>query len=151
MKLSKRIVAAVLLVVGSSGAVYAFTKHAGWQATPQEKGQFVTDRVTRELELSTGQRQNLESLVRLVADIVTEARAGRQSKMSEIAELLDETSFNQARALEMVQRETGLVNEKAPLVISSLAVFLDSLDTQQKEKLRQFIEHRHQHSYGFDH
>ena len=151
MQLSKRIVAAVLLVVGSSGAVYAFSKHGGWQMTPQEKGQFVTDRVTKELELSTAQRQNLESLVRLVADIVTEARADRTSKMGEIAELLDEASFNQARALGMVQRETGLVNEKAPLVISSLAIFLDSLDTRQKDKLRQFIEHRHQHSYGFDH
>ena len=144
MKLSTRIVTAVLLIAGSSGVVYAFGKHGDWGMTPEEKAEFVTERVTKKLELDARQQQNFASLVRLVSGIVTEARADRESQIREIAALLDEPSFNQARALELVEQKTGLINEKAPLVISSLAVFLDSLNAQQKDRLQDFIEHRHQ-------
>lgn len=149
MKLSTRIIAAVLLIAGSSGVVYAFSKHGDWGMTPQEKAEFVTERVTKKLELNAEQRQNFASLAELVTGIVTEARADRKAQMEEIAGLLDEPSFNQARALELVQQKTGLINEKAPLVISSLAVFLDSLNAEQKDKLQEFVEHRrHHHRHG---
>lgn len=149
MKLSTRIIAAVLLIAGSSGVVYAFSKHGDWGMTPQEKAEFVTERVTKKLELNAEQRQNFASLAELVTGIVTEARADRKAQMEEITGLLDEPSFNQARALELVQQKTGLINEKAPLVISSLAVFLDSLNAEQKDKLQEFIEHRrHHHRHG---
>ena len=149
MKLSTRIVIAVLLVAGSSGAVYAFSKHGSWGMTPQEKAEFVTERVTKKLELNAEQQQNFASLAELVTGIVVEARAERKAQMEEISGLLEEPSFNQARALELVQQKTGLINEKAPLVISSLAVFLDSLNAEQKDKLQEFIEHRrHHHRHG---
>ncbi|MCP4387774.1 MAG: hypothetical protein GY802_05740, partial [Gammaproteobacteria bacterium] len=57
--------------------------------------------------------------------------------------------FNQARALEIVQQKTQMVNEKAPLVVSSLAVFLDSLSAEQKAQLQDFVKnHRHQGRHG---
>ena len=46
MKLSTRIITAVLLVAGSTGAVYAFGKHGGWGLTPAEKAEFVSERIT---------------------------------------------------------------------------------------------------------
>jgi len=52
MKLSTRIIAAVLLVVGSSGAVYAFSKHSDWGMTTEEKIEFISDRVTRKRSFS---------------------------------------------------------------------------------------------------
>ena len=147
MKLSTRIVTAALLIAGSSGVVYAFGKHGDWGMTPQEKAEFVTDRVTG--KLNDEQRRNFSSLAELVAGIVAEARADRRAQMEEISGLLEEPSFNQARALQLVQQKTGLINEKAPLVISSLAVFLDSLSAEQKDRLQEFIEHRrHHHRHG---
>ena len=145
MKLSTRIVTAVLLVVGSSGVVYAFSKHGDWGMTPQEKAEFIGERVGKKLDLDAAQQQKFDSLTELVAGIVAEARAGREAQMQEISALLEEPSFNQARALELIGQKTDLVNEKAPLVISSLAVFLDSLTPAQKDKLQQFIEHRRHH------
>jgi len=59
---------------------------------------------------------------------------------------VQERGFNQARALELVQQKTSMINEKAPLVISSLAVFLDSLSVEQKQQLEKFLQHRHKHS-----
>ncbi|MDH3218989.1 MAG: Spy/CpxP family protein refolding chaperone [Gammaproteobacteria bacterium] len=152
MKLSTKIVTAVLLVVGGSGAVYAFSKHSDWGMSPAEKVEFVTERVTRKLNLDSQQQQNFATFADAVAQIMTDARSARQQQVDEIGELLQEPSFNQARALEMVQQKTQMINEKAPLVVSSLAVFLDSLNAEQKQQLRQFLEHhRRHHGHGGGH
>ena len=80
MKLSTRIVTAILLVVGSTGAVYAFSKHGDWGMTAEEKAEFVTGRVSKELELDATQRQNFSELASLVAGIVAEARVEKRGQ-----------------------------------------------------------------------
>lgn len=145
MKISTRIIAAVLLVAGSSGAVYAFSKHGGWGMTAEEKVELISDRVTRKLNLDDQQREKFAELAELVAVTLQEVKPGRDQHFAELDSLLQEPSFNQARALEMIQQKTRLVNEKAPLVISSLAVFLDSLSVEQKQQLQEFMQHRHEH------
>ncbi|MGD8419445.1 MAG: Spy/CpxP family protein refolding chaperone [Gammaproteobacteria bacterium] len=145
MKLSTRIITAALLVVGSSSAVYAFSKHGDWGMTTREKAEFVTERITRKLELDAAQQQNFSNLANLVADIVAEARANKSEQFEELSALIQAPSFDQARALELVQQKTSMINEKAPQVIASLGVFLDSLDGEQKQQLEEFIERRHEH------
>lgn len=151
MKLSTKIITAVLIVVGSSGAVYAFSKHSDWHMTPEEKVEFVTDRVTKKLDLDSQQQQNFTMLAETVAGMMLDARATRDQHATEIGELLQDPSFNQARAMEMVQQKTQLINEKAPLVISSLAVFLDSLNVEQKQQLQDFIKNHRHHRRGAGH
>ena len=146
MKLSKRIIAAALLIAGSSGAVYAFSKHNDWGMSPEEKVEFVTDRVTSKLDLDSKQQQNFAELAATVARIMQDARITKSQDLTEIESLLQQPSFNQARALELVQQKTSMINEKAPLVIASLAVFLDSLSAEQKQQLEKFLQHRHKHS-----
>ena len=152
MKLSKRVITAVLIIVGGSGAVYAYSKHGDWGMTPEEKVEFVTERVTKKLNLDSQQQQRFTELAETVAQIMHDARAARQQHVDEIGELLQDPSFNQARMMEMVQQKTQLVNEKAPLVISSLAIFLDSLNAEQKQQLQDFLQHhRHHHRHGAGH
>jgi Spy/CpxP family protein refolding chaperone len=150
MKLSTKIVTAVLLIASSSGVVYAFGKHGHWGMSADEKVEFMTDRVTRKLDLDSQQQQNFNQLAQTVAQVMIDARAGRAQQIDEIETLLQEPSFNQARALELVQQKTQMLNEKAPLVISSLAIFLDSLTPEQKQELQDFLEHRrkHHHRHG---
>ena len=145
MKLSTRIITAVLLIAGSSGVVYAYSKHGDWGMSPHENVEFVTERVTKHLELDRHQQENFTQLAQTVAQLMMDARTTRAQHVTEIEALLEEPSFNQARALELVQQKTQTVNEKAPLVISSLAVFLDSLTAQQKGELQGLLEHRHKH------
>ncbi|MDH3634671.1 MAG: hypothetical protein OES20_08185 [Gammaproteobacteria bacterium] len=149
MKLSTKIITAVLLIAGSSGVVYAFSKHGDWGMSPEEKVEFLTDRVTKKLELDRGQQENFTRLAQMVAQLMMDARATRAQHVSEIEALLEEPSFNQARALELVQQKILMVNEKAPLVIASLAVFLDSLSAEQKQELQGFLEHRHKHHHRY--
>ena len=145
MKLSSKIMIVVLMVAGSSGAVYAFSKGGHWHMTPEEKADFVTEKVTKKLDLDAQQRQNFETLAETVMDIMIEVKASKSAQMDELDALLQEPSFNQARALEMIQDKTSMVNQKAPLVISNLAIFLDSLNAEQKQQINDFLEHRRQH------
>jgi hypothetical protein len=134
-----------MLVAGSSTAVYAVSKHGGWHMTPEEKADFATGRVTKKLSLDATQQQYFSDLANLVAGIVAEARADRSAQIDELSAMIQAPSFDQARALELVREKTGMVNDKAPQVIASLAIFLDSLNAGQKRQLEEFIEHRHEH------
>ncbi len=145
MKLSTRIITAALLIAGSSGAVYAFSKHNDWGMSREEKVEFVTERVTRKLDLDSQQQQNFAELAATFVQIMQDAKITKAQNLTEIEALLEEPSFNQARALELIQQKTRMINEKAPLVITSLAVFLDSLSVEQKQKMQKFMQHRHQH------
>ncbi len=145
MKLSTRIITAVLLVVGSSSIVYAVNKHGDWGMSPEEKIEFVSDRVTSKLGLDEAQRQRFSAMAELFAATMQEIKPGHEQHLGEISALLQEPSFNQAQALDMIQQKTQLVNEKAPLLIASLAEFLDSLTAEQKNQLQEFLQHRHKH------
>lgn len=145
MKLSTRIITAVLLVAGSSSIVYAVSKHGDWGMTAEEKIEFVSDRATEKLELDGAQRQKFSALAELFASTMQEVKPNHEQHMGEISGLLQEPSFNQARALELIQQKTQLVNDKAPLLIASLAEFLDSLTVEQKQQLQEFLQHRHGH------
>ncbi len=145
MKLSTRIITAVLLIVGSSGVVYAFGKHNDWGMSPEEKIEFVTDRVTSKLDLDSQQQENFGKLAQTVAQLMLDAKATREQQVNEIGALLQDPSLNQARALELVQQKTQMINENAPLVITSLAVFLDSLNAEQKQQLQDFLQHHRRH------
>jgi len=120
--------------------------------TPKEKVEFVTERATRKLNLDSQQRQRFNELAETVAQIMLDARGSRQQHVDELGELLQDSSFNQARMMEMVQQKTQMINEKAPLVISTLAAFLDSLNAEQKQQLQDFLQnHRHHHGHGASH
>ncbi len=152
MKLSTKLITAVLLIAGSTGVVYAFSKHNDWGMSPDEKVEFVTDRVTKKLDLDSQQQQNFSQLAETVAQLMLEAKSTRQEQVAEIGTLLEDPNFNQARALELVQQKTQMINEKAPLVVASLAVFLDSLNLEQKQRLQDFIQnHRKHHRHAEGH
>ena len=149
MKISTKIIAILVLVAGTSTAVYAFGNQGHWKMTPQEKAEFVTDRVTKKLNLDSQQQQNFTELAETVIQIVGDARKNKSEQVAEIQQLLNEPSFNQTRALEIVQQKTQMINDKAPQVIASLASFLDSLTVEQKQELQSFIkQHRHHRGHG---
>jgi len=148
MKLSTRIITAVLLVAGSSGVVYAFGRHGDWGMSADEKVEFVSERITRKLDLDATQRQKFIELAELVAATLQQVRPTAEQRFGEISALLQEPSLDQARALELIQQRTRLVNEQAPLLIAALANFLDSLNAGQKQQLQELLQHRHGHHHG---
>jgi protein CpxP len=149
MKFSTRIITAMLLIAGSSGVVYAFSKHGDWDMTPAEKVEFISERVTRKLDLDATQIAHFTRLAETVSAVMQEVRPAREQRNDEFLQLLQEPGFDQARALELVQKRTRLIDEKAPEIIAQLGIFLDSLTPQQREQVQEFVEHRHgRHKHG---
>lgn len=151
MKKSTKIIAAIILIAGSSSIVYAFGKHDHWKMSPQEKVEFVTERVTEKLNLDAQQQQSFVDLAEMVTEIMVDVKAAKTENIAELQRLLNEPSFDQARALEMVQQKTRMINDKAPTVIASLGRFLDTLNPEQKQELQSFMErHGHHRRHGHD-
>lgn len=149
MKRSTKIILASLLAVGVSGGVLAYSSHNHWGMSHEEKADFITDRVTRKLDLTDTQQENLKTLATDMMTLVKEVKAGRETHMNQIQDMLAEPVLDQNKALEMIQQKTQNINSKAPAIISSLANFLDSLDAEQKSRLQSFVadrmHHRHNH------
>lgn len=145
MKKSTKIIITGLLVLGVSGGVFAYGAHNHWNMSPEDKAEFFTDRVSKKLDLDESQKQNFRILAEDMMDMMNEIRESRQAHMSQVQQLLAEPVFNQAGALEMIQEKTRKINEKAPTAIASLALFLDSLNPEQKTELQAFITDRMQH------
>lgn len=150
MKKRNKILIAVLLIAGTSTAVMAYGKHNAWNMSGEEKAEFVTDRVSKHLDLDSQQRLLFADLADTVLAIVVETRSNKAEHLSMVKGLLLEPSFDQTRALQLVQEKTQMVNDRAPQVIASLAGFVDSLSSEQKAELEEMIDNHHQRRHGHD-
>ena len=150
MKKSTKIIMSTALILGISGSVFAFGKHGHWGISSEDKAEFMTERVTEKLDLRESQQQNLQALVGDVLGLMKEMRAERDAHKIQIEGMLAEPVLDQGRALQLIETKTRQINQKAPEVIASLALFLDSLDTSQKAQLQSFVakgmHHRNRHS-----
>lgn len=149
MKKSTKIIIASLLVVGVSGGVFAYGKSGHWNMAPEEKAEFVTNRITKKLDLNENQQRNLQVLADDMLVLMKDMKAGRQAHMNQIQEMLGEPVLDQGKALQMINGKTRQIQSKAPALVASLAVFLDSLNPEQKAELQEFaskrMHHRHDH------
>lgn len=149
MKKSTKITVAAILVLGVTTGVYAFGSHNHWNMSPEEKAEFVTERITNKLELDAIQQQSLQDMASTMLQITRDLRANHDEHMDLVQRLIAEPTLDQAQALEMIRNKTEMINEKAPQAIASLAGFMDSLNQDQKTQLREFVgkrmEHHRQH------
>ncbi len=66
-------------------------------------------------------------------------------------ELLSDTPVDQAALLQRINDKTAQVNENAPELVARLATFVDSLDAEQKDEVKQMLERRGRHGFGRHH
>ncbi len=146
MKKSAKYITIAIVALGVTSAAFAFGAH-GWRMSPEDKAEFMTGKISEKLELNTTQQQNLQALSVTILDIMNDARSGRTEHMESVQQLLSEPTLDQAKALEMIRQKTEVVNAKAPEVVASIAGFLDSLDDEQKQQLREHMKNRMHHSH----
>ena len=150
MKKSTKIIIAAITALGLSGGVFAYGKHNNWKMNPEDKAEFVIEMATKKLDLDESQRQNLELLAGDMLALMQEMRASREVQMQEVQQMMAEPVLDQSKALQMLQQKTQAINDQAPAVIASLALFLDSLSGEQKVELQSYKDdhqgnHRHDH------
>jgi hypothetical protein len=114
--------------------------------SPEKKAEYVTDKMTENLELDAIQREYLRALSGDLLEIMQQVRSNRGEHREMIQQLLSEPTMDQVKVLQMVQQKTQMINDKAPQLIASFAGFLDSLDNEQKKELREHMgEHMSRH------
>jgi len=145
MKKSTKIIIVALTALGLSGGVFAFGKHNHWRMDPEDKAEFVIEKATKKLDLNEAQQHNLRELAGDMLALMKEMRDSREMHMQEVQQMLAEPVLDQNKALQLIQQKTQAINDRAPGVIASLGLFLDSLSGAQKAELQAFMDKRHDH------
>jgi len=146
MKKSTKIIAVAVLALGVTSGVMAYGAHSAWNMSPEKKTEYVTDKITENLELDAIQQEFLAVLSGDLLEIMQEVRSNKGEHREMVQQLLSEPTMDQVKVLQMVQQKTQMINDKAPQLIASIAGFLDSLDSEQKMELREHMgKHMNRH------
>ena len=146
MKKSTKIIAVTVLALGVSSGVMAYGAHSAWKTSPEKKAEYVTEKMTENLELDAIQQEYLRALSGDLLEIMQQVRLNRGEHREMVQQLLSESTMDQVKVLQMVQQKTQMINDRAPQLIASFAGFLDSLDSEQKKELREHMgEHMSRH------
>ena len=140
MKRSTKIITAVVLTFGIAGGAVAYGKHK-W-GDPETRAKHVVSYISEELNLNSDQSDKLKTLKNQLLNTGKEMRSEMQPLRSDIRTLISADTFDQAKALELINSKTALVNKNAPDVLAAMGSFLDSLDVEQKAEVMEFIEHK---------
>lgn len=104
--------------------------------------QRMTERVASELKLDAAQKAKLALLAEAM-QAQRQALAPNPGEMrNEAQALLAGPRFDRARAQALVDAKTRAVQDKAPAVITAAGDFFDSLNPEQQQKVRDFLQRR---------
>jgi len=103
--------------------------------SPQERAQWMVNKLDDELSLTDAQRSKLNALKDEWLTARSTYRKNRGNTRETIDELLSQPVLDQPRILALIKKRTQEVNTMAPQVVSALAAFYDSLTPAQQNKL----------------
>ncbi|MBX2826199.1 MAG: Spy/CpxP family protein refolding chaperone [Gammaproteobacteria bacterium] len=147
MKKTTTIITAAVLTLGVAGGAAAFGKHRF--GDPDKRANHMVNYIADELELDATQEQALNALKDQMMQTRTTMKSNWAETPAELEALFKAETFDQARALELVNAKTSAINAAAPENIAALGNFLDSLNPEQKAEVLEFIENRRGHRGKF--
>ena len=141
MKLRKRtivIITAGTLLIGGVAAC----KHKMHSASAEERGEWVVDKVSKELELNDSQRIKLVEVKDQFIAVRKSMRSDREEVRKEVLAMLKQPTMDREKVNAMVNQKIAMVSEKSPSIIDAIGNFYDSLDDSQRAELSEFIEEK---------
>ncbi|MBX3611792.1 MAG: Spy/CpxP family protein refolding chaperone [Hydrogenophaga sp.] len=135
----------ITVLAGGLAACGHRDHHARGPASPDQVAEWrgkAIDRVSSKLDLDGAQRQKLEVLAdKLIAQRT--AMIGQSGHpREEMRALVASEKFDRARALNLLDEKTRVLQLSTPDVINALGDFYDSLNATQQAEVREFLEHR---------
>lgn len=141
MKKSTKITTAIVLSLGIIGATGAYAAKE-MRGDHEAHAQRAVSMIAKKLDLDTTQEQALAALKDQVL-IAKDAMHGEmQTAKTDVQSLVAAQSFDQGKALEMINAKTATVDSVAPDLVIALGNFLDSLDSEQKQEILDFMNSR---------
>ena len=144
MKITKRTMTYLAGGVLLASAVTA-CHHGMHYGTAEERGEWVVQKVSSELELNDTQQGRLAEVKDQFLDARRLMKANREQHRAEVLAMLSQPTFDRDKANAMVGQQIETVNTRAPVVIDAIGNFWESLDADQRAELRKFIEDKMEH------
>jgi len=133
----KRIViAAALLVIAGAGVAVAHSK----RATPEQRAERLVERVTKELSLDAGQKEEFAKLVAEFQPVVQQLRTAREETRTKLGAQLKAGTIDAAALKEATHANLATLQKSADLFIERLAAFHAKLTPAQKTKVAEKFE-----------
>lgn len=140
----------ILYILGGGTAILGIAACGAYRYhhDPEQRAQWMMKKVSKKLDLNADQQVKLETVRDQLVATVKIARAGRDSVHEEALDLIKGDKLDKEKAIEMVNKRTDTVKEHAPTIIAAIGDFYDSLNEDQRAKLRERItEHMEHHRH----
>ena len=146
MKLSKRI---IIFVIGGTllTATVVACNHGMHFGTAEERGEWMAQKVSKELELNARQQDTLAELKDEFLSLRKELRDDRLQLKTDVLAMLQQPTLDRDKANAIVNGQLATINARSPVIIDAIANFYESLDDAQRSELREFIQHKVEHRY----
>ncbi|MBT3204864.1 MAG: hypothetical protein HOM14_20590 [Gammaproteobacteria bacterium] len=149
MKKSSKIIIVSVLTLGLAGGAFAFGSHHYFSSmSMHEKAEMFEGHVSKRLDLNDVQQDKLGQLTDRITTIMQQVKQERQDHEQFLQQLITDQPLDQTELLSKINQKTAMINDNAPEMVGLLASFVDSLDAEQKAKIKGMIEKRKGHRFG---
>jgi len=146
MKTYTKIILTVVTTLGITGGALAYGIHSFGNMSMTDKAEMVNQKVTSKLSLNEEQKQKFSTLSKRMVTLVQQARSQSGDHKAMLQGLISDQPLDQAALLERINLKTSMINQHAPEMVTLLANFVDSLDSDQKSDLKEMIEQKMAHA-----
>ena len=146
MKLTRR---TVVYITGASllalGVVAC--NHGMYYGSAEERGEWMVQKVSNELELDQTQQARLEAVKDEFLNMRRSMRSEREQTRADVLAMLQQPTLDRDKANAIVAQYVEKINTRSPLIVDAIGNFYDSLDDMQRAELTAFIEHKMEHHH----
>lgn len=139
-----------LSIIALAGTLL-FGVTACFKHSPEEKAEWITDRIASKLELDETQKGKLINLKEEIMKARSELQADRESSFDEVKTMVNSEVISRDSVRALFDQKHQKVGQLADPIIDSLVDFHASLNVEQKQKVIEFMEkhkERGDHRWG---
>lgn len=140
----KRIVKISMIAAGALIVVGSFTACSHFKS-PENRAQWVVEKVTDKLELTEVQQGKLKTLKVEMMATRKDMKQNFADTRGQFKSLFDESTLDQKQALSLVHSHTQFIDQRAPVIVAAFGDFYDSLDAKQQIDVREFVNAHDDH------
>ncbi|MDH3693007.1 MAG: periplasmic heavy metal sensor [Gammaproteobacteria bacterium] len=146
----KRVTKVVLVTLASVGIVGGAAAYAGSKGGcgfghgngGHRMGGHMVERISDRMDLSADQEEKLDNVFDEMRQMRRDVMRDRKDNIQEVLSLLDAPKLDQDKAMAMFNDKAEAIKQHAPEIVAALAEFSDGLSPEQKQQVRDMMEHR---------
>ena len=142
MNNTKKIIVGTLIAVVTLGSTIAFSgpgfHHGKFGKMNADRMEFILDRISNKLELTSEQKLNLDNLKDTMVSLKTKEE--KKDTRGLIVSLLSQPILDESQILAEIEHRTNTVRSEAPTAVAALAQFTNSLSDEQRVKIIEGME-----------